>query len=70
MSRYYISILVGVSLGLFMCYIAWQHNSQQEIVSEASVDYGYLALLFIFWMIIGFIVSLVIAFLINRVKSN
>jgi len=70
MSRYYISILVGVSLGSFMCYIAWQHNTQQEIVSETSVYYGYLALLFIFWMIIGFIVSLVIAFLINRVKSN
>lgn len=37
----------------FMCYVAWQHNPQGEVVDNSVINYWYLTILFGSWWVLS-----------------
>lgn len=50
-----ISTLIGVVIGIIMCFIAWQHNSQCEIHCDGFIDWPYLFVLWASWFFVTFV---------------
>ena len=69
-----ISTLIGVVIGIIMCFIAWQHNSQCEIHCDGFIDWPYLFVLWASWFFVTFVAGSVcislILYLFRLVKCD
>ena len=62
-----IAVIVGVLIGAFMMYAAWDHNPSGEIHSEDVVHWGYWCEIGVSWLVV---VAFVIFFVLGVIPVS
>ena len=69
-----ISTVVGLLVGLVMCYVGWQHNPQCEFHCEGFVDWVALFILWASWFVtvgvIGGVFMSLLLYVFNLARSS
>jgi len=55
-----ISSTVGLILAFLMMYVAWEHNSQCEIVDDGVINFKYWIEIGFSWFIVAFVIVFVV----------
>jgi len=64
-----ISTVIGLTVSIFMMYVAWEHNPQGEIYSEGVINFSYWILIGMTWFIMTFIVVFIFTILVRKIKN-
>jgi len=64
-----ISLVVSFIVSITMMYVAWEHNSQNEIYSDSKIDLSYLLLIGFSWLIVSFVVFILVMLIVKVLKK-